>query len=284
MTFWPDTRFDGISTDAQIADPAAYGIAPGPAGYGVADLRCVPTVQRHAQGVYTQSGVALVLSGIFEHRSDARACMAVPGSLVFANKGAEFSCRHQGAEGNRRIVVFFSDELLEPLATDLGLDAPRFQAGSAPPSRLTPRVAGLLLRIARGAVDSDEAAVAIAHTGLCASGPSCRDRASDADIRGVLDAVRYINAHFAERCPLDTLAAVAGMNRFRFAKRFRAVTGATANQYVISRRLSAAALRLAATKAPIAEIAFEVGFNDISHFHACFRSAFGCAPSIWRRR
>jgi AraC family transcriptional regulator len=284
MTFWPDTRFDGISTDAKIADPTAYGIQPGPSGYGIADLRCLPTVQRHARGVYTESGVALVLSGTFEHLSDGSACMAVPGSLVFANKGAEFSCRHEGSEGNRRIVVFFSEELLEPLAATFCLDAPRFQATSAPPSRLTPMVAGLLLRIARGAVDSDEAALEIAHLCLCASARLCPNGASAADTRGVLEAVRYINAHFAEPCPLDTLAAVAGMNRFRFAKRFRAVTGETANQYVINRRLSAAATRLASTKSPIAEIAFEVGFNDISHFDASFRSAFGCAPSIWRRK
>jgi len=284
MTFWPDTRFDGISTDAKIVDPTAYGIPPGPSGYSIADLRCIPAVQREAHGVYTESGVALVLSGIFEHLSDSRVCMAIPGSLVFANKRAEFSCRHQGLECNRRIVVFFSEKLLEPLATDLCLDAPRFPAASAPPSRLTPRVAGLLLRIARGAADSDEAAVAIAHICLSASGGSWPDRASEVDTRHVFDAVHYINAHFAEACSLDTLAAVAGMNRFRFAKRFRAVTGETANQYVINRRLSAAAARLISTKMPIAEIAFDVGFNDISYFDACFRSAFGCAPSIWRRR
>jgi AraC-like DNA-binding protein len=209
--------------------------------------------------------------------------MAVPGSLVFANKRSEFSCRHQGLEGNRRIVVFFSEQLLEPLATDLRLDAPRFQAASAPPSRLTPRVAGLLLKMARGSADSEEVAVALAHICLSASGRFGSDRAPDVDTRGILDAVRYINAHFDEPCRLDTLAAVAGMNRFRFAKRFRALTGETANQYVINRRLSAAATRLSATRAPIAEIAFDVGFNDLSHFDACFRSTFGCAPSIWRR-
>lgn len=284
MTFWPDTRFEGLATDAKIADPAAYGIAPGPAGYSIADLRCAPTVQRQARGIYTESAVALVLSGTFEHLSDGCSRTAVPGSLVFANKGAEFACRHQGEEGNRRIVVFFSEELLGPLATDLCLDAPRFQAASAPPSRLTPRVAGLLLKIAQGAVDSDDAAVAVAHFGLSASGPFRADRASDVDTRRVLDAVRYVNAHFAEPCPLDTLAAVAGMNRFRFAKRFRAVTGETANQYVINRRLSAAATLLVSTRTPIAEVALEVGFNDISHFDACFRSAFGCAPRMWRRR
>jgi AraC family transcriptional regulator len=283
MTFWPDTRFDGISTDARIADPTAYGIPPGPCGYSIADLRCVPTVQRQARGIYTESGVALVLSGTFDYLSDNHASMAVPGSLVFANKAAEFSCRHQGLEGNRRIVVFFSEQLLEPLATDLRLDAPRFQAASAPPSRLTPRVAGLLLKMARGSADSEEVAVALAHICLSASGRFGSDRAPDVDTRGILDAVRYINAHFDEPCRLDTLAAVAGMNRFRFAKRFRALTGETANQYVINRRLSAAATRLSATRAPIAEIAFDVGFNDLSHFDACFRSTFGCAPSIWRR-
>ena len=277
-------RLDGIGSDAKIADPTAYGIPPGPAGYSIADLHCVPAVQRQTQGIYTESGVALVLSGTFEHLSDSRACIAVPGSLVFANKRAEFSCRHQGLERNRRIVVFFSEQLLEPLAADLHLDAPKFHATWAPPSRLTPRIAGLFLKIARGALDSDEAAVAIAHICLGAAGRFSSDKASDDDSRRILDAVRYINAYFAEPCPLDTLAGVAKMNRFRFAKRFRAVTGETANQYVINRRLSAAATRLAATKAPIAEIAFEVGFNDISHFDACFRSAFGCAPSIWRRR
>ena len=282
MTFWPDMRLDGLAADAKIADPTAYGIPPGPAGYSIADLHCVPAVQRQTQGIYTESGVALVLSGTFEHLSDSRACIAVPGSLVFANKSAEFSCRHQGLERNRRIVVFFAEKLLEPLAEDLHLDEPKFHAAWAPPSRLTPRVAGLLLKIARGAVDSEEAAVTIAHICLAAAGRLSSDKASDADTQRILDAVRYINAYFAEPCPLDTLAAVAKMNRFRFAKRFRAVTGETANQYVINRRLSAAATRLAATQAPIAEIAFEVGFNDLSHFDACFRSAFGCAPSIWR--
>lgn len=276
-------RLDGIGSDAKIADPTAYGIPPGPAGYSIADLHCVPAIQRQTQGIYTESGVALVLSGTFEHLSDSRACIAVPGSLVFANKRAEFSCRHQGLERNRRIVVFFSEQLLEPLAADLHLDAPKFHAAWAPPSRRTPRVAGLFLKIARGAADSDEAAVAIAHSCLGAAGRLCSDKASDDDTRRILDAVRYINAYFAEPCPLDTLAGVAEMNRFRFAKRFRAVTGETANQYVINRRLSAAATRLAASKAPIAEIAFAVGFNDLSHFDACFRSAFGCAPSVWRR-
>ena len=283
MTFWPDTRFDRISTDAQIADPAAYGIAPGPAGYGVADLRCLPTLQRHAQGLHAERCCARPVRHLRASQRQSRrhgrprfARVRQQGRRVFlpaSGSGGQspyrcvFLRRAARAAGNR------SRPRRAAVSGGVG------SAFAPDPSSRRPVVEDCTGRGRQRRSGSRNRA----HQPVCFR-PFRRDRASDADTHGVLDAVRYINAHFAEHCPLDTLAAVAGMNRFRFAKRFRAVTGATANQYVISRRLSAAALRLAATKAPIAEIAFEVGFNDLSHFDACFRSAFGCAPSIWRRR
>lgn len=103
------------------------------------------------------------------------------------------------------------------------------------------------------------------------------------DTRRILDVVRYIDANFADPCSLDALASIAGMNRFRFSRIFRAVTGETANQYVIDRRLRAAAASLTSTKRKITEIAYDVGFNDISYFNARFRSTFACAPSEWRK-
>lgn len=284
-TFWPNVRFPALSTDAMIAGSTAYGIPPGPAGYSIADLRCVPARGgQSAGGIYSEACVALVLSGAFVYQSEGRTAVTVPGGLVFANRHETFSCQHQSVEGNRRIVVFFSEKFLEPVVEELGRGTPRFRAASAPPSRLTALVSGLLIRIARQAADSDEAALAIAELALgCASGRLRYEGNSAADTRRVLEVVRHINAHFAEPCSLDDLASIASMSRFRFARRFRAVTGETANQYVVNRRLSAAAARLAATARPISEIAYDVGFNDLSYFNACFRSTFGCAPSAWRR-
>jgi AraC family transcriptional regulator len=285
VTFWPDTRFPALSTDAMIASSSAYGISPGPAGYSIADLHCVPPRSGHsAGGTYSEACVALVLSGAFLYQSEGRSAVTVPGALVFANKHETFSCHHQSDDGNRRIVVFFSEKFLEPIVEELRCGTPRFPAASAPPSRMTAMVSGLLMRIARQAADSYEAALAIAQLSLgCRSGRLRYERGSAADTRRVLDVVRYINANFAEPCSLDALASIANMSRFGLARRFRAVTGETANQYVVHRRLSAAAARLAATARPISEIAYDVGFNDLSHFNACFRSAFGCPPSAWRR-
>lgn len=285
MTSWLDGAFDEASIVSTIPSRQAYGLPPGPAGYRLADLRCTPGRDGwYAEGLYSQCAVGLVLSGVFDYASEGRPRTAVPGTFVFANKDEPFSCRHLCGDGNRRLVVFFAAELLEAVADDLRLDATRFPAASAPPSPLTPTVSGLMLRIARRRDDSDEAAAAIAAAALRgARGRPDAGKASAAEERRIVDVVRHINAHFAAPCTLDALASIAGMGRFRFARLFRTVTGETPSQYVLNRRLSAAAARLAATPGAVTEIAYEVGFNDLSYFYARFRSAFGCAPGAWRR-
>ena len=285
MTTWADPGVHGEQSAPDVPPLCAYGLAPGPEGYRLADLRCAPGPSAwRTDGAYTESALALVLSGVFEFASRGRTATAVPGAFVLANKGEEFSCRHLHADGNRRTVIFFSGEFLEAVAGDLCLNEARFPAGAAPPSPLTPMVSGFMHRIAHKSGDSEEAALAIAGTGLQAGpGVPKPDVVCAAERRRIVDAVRHINARFAEPCTLDTLAAVAGMGRFRFARRFRAVTGETANQYVVHRRLSAAAMLLLGTRQPVSEIAYDVGFNDLSYFYARFKGAFGSAPGHWRR-
>lgn len=285
MTMWADPGVHGEQSTPDVPPLRAYGLAPGLEGYRLADLRCAPGPDAwRAEGLYSESGVALVLSGVFEFASQGRAGTAVPGAFVFANKGEEFSCQHLHKDGNRRTVIFFSGDFLDAVAGDLSLSKARFPSGPAPPSPLTPRVSGFMHRIAHNNCDSDEAALAIAGTGLQAGlGTSTSDVVCAAERRRIVDVVRHINARFAEPCTLDALAAVAGMGRFRFARRFRTVTGETANQYVLHRRLSAAAGLLLGSRRTVSEIAYDVGFNDLSYFYLRFKNAFGSAPGLWRR-
>ena len=84
--------------------------------------------------------------------------------------------------------------------------------------------------------------------------------------------------------PTDGRAAlplsILGARRRRV---FRAVVGDSPHQYLIGARLRAAADRLLDTCEPVTEIALGVGFNDLSHFHATFRRAFGVSPRAWRK-
>lgn len=264
----------------------SYGLAPGRSGYRLAELQCAPKgAIRRVDGAYSEYAVALVIAGAFEYASRAGAAISVPGSLVFGNANEEFSCTHLSGDGNRRLVLFLGQGMLEAIAADMGLDEVKFSRSGAPPCRASPAIAANMLNIARRSGDSDESAIAIASAALAPADPErAAVKASPSDERRILETVRYINANFAESCSLDDLAAIAGMGRFTFARRFRAITGETANQYVLSRRLSAAAALLSGTSAPVSDIAYDVGFRDLSYFYAQFRSVFGLAPGRWRRR
>ena len=98
----------------------------------------------------------------------------------------------------------------------------------------------------------------------------------------IMDVIHYLDRHFAEPCNLPALAIMAGLSRFHFLRRFRAATGTSPHQYLISLRLRAAAERLRSTADPVTSIALDVGFNDLSNFNFQFRRSFGVAPRKWR--
>jgi transcriptional regulator GlxA family with amidase domain len=83
-------------------------------------------------------------------------------------------------------------------------------------------------------------------------------------------------------CSLAKLANLVQLSPCYFLRIFKNVTGQSPTQYARNARLCAAANDLLTTRAPVADIAFTTGFNDISHFNASFRAAFGRSPTHWR--
>lgn len=100
----------------------------------------------------------------------------------------------------------------------------------------------------------------------------------------IVDVVNYLDENYAEPCSLQSLSVKAGLSRFHFLRRFRAVTGTSPHQYLIAVRLRAAAERLRSTADPVTAIALDVGFNDLSNFNLLFRRNFGMPPRRWRAR
>ncbi|WP_024520565.1 helix-turn-helix domain-containing protein [Bradyrhizobium sp. Tv2a-2] len=72
----------------------------------------------------------------------------------------------------------------------------------------------------------------------------------------------------------------------RYVHRLFATTGRSVGEHVTEKRLTAASRDLldpASCRKSIAEIAFDAGFRDISHFNRLFRRANGLAPREFRR-
>jgi AraC-like DNA-binding protein len=77
--------------------------------------------------------------------------------------------------------------------------------------------------------------------------------------------------------PSSEVEAVTGLDRYQFARQFRAVYGTSPYRYSVLRRLDVARGWLGDAR-PLAETALEAGFADQAHFSRTFKAAFGMTP------
>lgn len=92
----------------------------------------------------------------------------------------------------------------------------------------------------------------------------------------------YIETHLDERISIESLAAVAGLSLFHFARAFKQSEGITPHDYLIKRRVKRVMELLAGTDLPLSEIAPAVGFSDQSHCARRFREHVGVCPRDYR--
>lgn len=83
---------------------------------------------------------------------------------------------------------------------------------------------------------------------------------------------------------LDALADVAALSRFHFSRVFHAMTGQTVAQAVRRLRLYRASVALVTGKAPVAEVARAVGYDNLNAFARAFTEAYGMTPTAFRKR
>ncbi|MBV8116311.1 MAG: helix-turn-helix transcriptional regulator [Silvibacterium sp.] len=96
--------------------------------------------------------------------------------------------------------------------------------------------------------------------------------------------VEYIHAHLDNNLELSTLAEVAGLNVYHFARAFKQSTGESPHQYVLRRRIEHAKELLRQPQLSVIEASARTGFVDQSHFSKVFRRMVGLAPSEYRIR
>lgn len=95
-------------------------------------------------------------------------------------------------------------------------------------------------------------------------------------------ALQYIHDHLAEDISLADLAAAAAMSPFHFSRCFKAQTGLAPYAFVVARRMERAKELLRATRLPVAEIAWRVGYMSPGKFTVQFARLTGATPGQWR--
>jgi len=82
---------------------------------------------------------------------------------------------------------------------------------------------------------------------------------------------------------ISAVAQRLGMGVSTLRRRFQLATGESIHAYALGRRLMLAAQRLRDSDLPVAIIAEEFGYEDVSYFTRQFRARIGMAPGAYRR-
>jgi AraC family transcriptional regulator len=232
--------------------------------------------------------VALVRRGTFEYRASVTNHTHVlrPGWLLLGLPGATFECAHEHDGGDDCTSLALSKRVLDDVSSAAGLDCTKLLA-SAPALPPLPRVAALLERAQRrDGADLDEVACLAAEAVVAgaADRPAAAVARHPSHSGRIHDAMDRIESTCCEPLSLAALAEAAGFSPFHFLRVFRHVTGTTPHQYLIGARLRLATRLLLDTKRSVTQVAYDVGFQDLSNFVRTFHRVIGCTPRDYRAR
>ena len=83
---------------------------------------------------------------------------------------------------------------------------------------------------------------------------------------------------------IEQLADEIGLSASRLAHLFREEVGRSVQSYILERRLVMAAMLIVQTHERISQIAYSVGFGDVSNFNPSFKRRFAMSPRQYRAR
>ena len=94
----------------------------------------------------------------------------------------------------------------------------------------------------------------------------------------------FIFGHLDEPFRLDEVAAHMSMSPSAFSRYFKRAMGKTFSHFVNELRVGKACRILLETDRPVAKIAYECGFNNLSNFNRRFKELRGVSPRQFRER
>lgn len=94
----------------------------------------------------------------------------------------------------------------------------------------------------------------------------------------------HLNQHFKEEINIPIIEEICHYSYRNINRIFQAIHGETIGKYVKRIRLEKAAEYLKYSSAKIADIAFEIGFEDIASFSKAFKKKYQTTPSAFRSR
>lgn len=261
---------------------AATVLIDGPVS--VLDYRCCasPSDASYVE-CHTTHSLSYVSAGSFGYSTRGAHYDMVPGSLLSGSANDEFVCTHEHhLGGDRCLSVQFSPEWMQTNAAS----SKRWTSLALPPIPELVVLGELTRASAEGDNDIalDEAALFLTARFLDLQSPSPQQQArpSASARKLVVETALWLDENASSHIDLARTARVANLSPFHFLRLFTRVLGVTPHQYLLRSRLRHAARLLVERDRAITDIAYQVGFADLSNFTRTFRRVAGVSPREFR--
>jgi AraC family L-rhamnose operon transcriptional activator RhaR len=99
----------------------------------------------------------------------------------------------------------------------------------------------------------------------------------------VAKAIEYLKQNYSSEIRLEDLAVQSFLSKNYFSKLFKEVAGISFSESIQRLRVDEARQLLLDTELKVADIAFQVGFNDLKFFYEVFKRMTGKTPGDYRK-
>jgi AraC-like DNA-binding protein len=235
--------------------------------------------------VHGLTSLSFVRNGSFGCRVGNSMHTLVPGAILVGRSGDEYMCTHEHHAGGDECISF---QLAPELTDSLTRGARVFRSGGLPP---LPELI-VLGELAQASIDCasdvgiDEVGVLLAARFVSLVGGEPQrglTRVSARDRQRATRAALFLEANAHTAIALDDLAQHAQLSPFHLLRLFSRVLGVSPHQYLVRTRLRQAARLLTERERSVTDIAYQVGFGDLSNFVRTFTRAAGVSPGQFRR-
>src|SRR5262245_9905824 len=227
--------------------------------------------------------ISYVRAGSFGYCSRGESSDLVSGSFLVGYPGDEYQCTHAHVRGDECLSFQLAPTVIDAVGGGPAL----WRSQGVPPVPELVVLGELAQSAAEGRSDVglEEVALLLAARYVdVVRGRKRQPVAATVRDRGrAVHAALWIDAHGHQPLDLEQVAREAGLSSFHFLRLFARVVGVTPHQYLIRTRLRRAAKLLTDGGRSITDVAFDVGFGDLSNFVRTFHRAARASPRACRR-